>query len=310
LKGAFLIALDATGQLRFHRRHCPYCLTRSLSNGATLYYHPVLEAKLVTSGGLAFSVATEFIDNRDGGEKQDCELRAFQRLAPKLKGRYPRLAVTLLGDALYACAAFFDVCRQNRWNFIVTFKQGSIPALFEEYQALRDLEGANRAEHFPDADTHQSFAWVNGLEHQGHKLDAFECVETVRGQAKQRYYAWLTNLPVGCASVVTLANQGGRQRWKIENQGFDVQKHHGYELEHAYSRRPVAAENFYYLLQIAHAINQLMIKGTLRKVFVKALGSLRNYYRRLAESLRNDLIGAEAVDPATAARIQIRLDTS
>jgi hypothetical protein len=310
LKGAFLIALDATGQLRFHRRHCPYCITQALSNGTTLYYHPVLEAKLVTSSGLAFSVASEFIDNRDGGEEQDCERKAFGRLAVKLKGRFPRLPVIILGDALYACAPFFDTCRRNGWRFIVTFKEGSLPALFEEYQALRDAQGSNRVQRLASADIRQRFAWVNGLDHQGHRVNAFECTETVRGKNKQTYHAWLTDLPVTEESVAQLSNQGGRQRWKIENQGFDVQKHHGYELEHAYSRKPVAAENFYYLLQVAHAINQLMIKGALRKVFAHVMGSLRNYYRRLAESLRNEAINPNTVEAWATKRIQIRLDTS
>ncbi len=42
-----------------------YCLSRKLTNGTTLYYHPVLEAKLVTADGFALSMMTEFIENRD-----------------------------------------------------------------------------------------------------------------------------------------------------------------------------------------------------------------------------------------------------
>jgi len=37
-------------------------LTKKLRNGKTLYYHPVLEAKLVTANGFAFSLATQFIE--------------------------------------------------------------------------------------------------------------------------------------------------------------------------------------------------------------------------------------------------------
>jgi hypothetical protein len=39
-------------------------------------------------------------------------------------------------------------------------------------------------------------------------------------------------------------------------------------------------------------------------------GSLANLAQRLAESLRNVLIPAEAIDPARAAAIHIRLNTS
>ena len=43
----FMIAIDGSGIVTFYERHCEHCLTRKLNNGMTLYYHPVLEAKLV-----------------------------------------------------------------------------------------------------------------------------------------------------------------------------------------------------------------------------------------------------------------------
>lgn len=58
----FMVAIDGTGRLTFPERHCSHCLTRT-QNGKTTYYHPVLEAKLVTANGLVFSLMTEFIEN-------------------------------------------------------------------------------------------------------------------------------------------------------------------------------------------------------------------------------------------------------
>jgi len=57
-----LVGVDGTGMLTFSERHCPYCMTRTYK-GHTLYYHPVLEAKLVTPTGFVFSLMTEFIEN-------------------------------------------------------------------------------------------------------------------------------------------------------------------------------------------------------------------------------------------------------
>ena len=80
----FVVSIDGTGTLSFSKRHCPYCLTRT-HNGKTLYYHNVLEAKLVTKNGFAFSLMTEFIENPgENPTKQDCELNAFYRLAEQL----------------------------------------------------------------------------------------------------------------------------------------------------------------------------------------------------------------------------------
>jgi hypothetical protein len=52
----FTVAVDGTGMLTFRERHCPFCLTKQLNNGETIYYHPVLEAKLVTANGFVFSI--------------------------------------------------------------------------------------------------------------------------------------------------------------------------------------------------------------------------------------------------------------
>jgi hypothetical protein len=34
--------------------------------------------------------------------KQDCETKAFKRLADKLKKMYPRMSIIILADSLYA----------------------------------------------------------------------------------------------------------------------------------------------------------------------------------------------------------------
>jgi hypothetical protein len=49
----------------------------------------------------------------------------------------------------------------------------------------------------------------------------------------------------------------GRRRWRIENEGFKVQKQHGYYLKHVFSEDYNAMKIHYFLIQIAHAISQL-----------------------------------------------------
>ena len=81
----FLIVIDGTGVLTFPERHCPHCLTVTHS-GHTTYYHPILEAKLVTHDGFVFFLMTEFVENpSQHPTKQGCELKAFYRLAKRLK---------------------------------------------------------------------------------------------------------------------------------------------------------------------------------------------------------------------------------
>lgn len=304
LYGCFLFAIDGSGLISYKKRHCPHCLTAKLSSGDTIYYHKVLEAKLVTHTGFAISVASEFIENaNEQVSVQDCELQAFYRLEKKLRSYFPRLNICLLLDALYACKEVFDICEGNRWRFIVSLKPGSIPTLFDEFMRLRDLETSNTTEIVEDGIV-QKLSWVNEIEHGGHKLNVFASERPTAENGK--FFAWVTNFAVGCRSVVQLANRGGRQRWKIENQGFNTQKNCGYHLGHAYSEDPNAAKCFYILLQIAHMLNQLMVKGSLVGDFSGQWGTLRNFARRLAESFRTVRVDEESLGTV----IQIRFNSS
>jgi hypothetical protein len=101
----------------------------------------------------------------------------------------------------------------------------------------------------------QDVRWMNDLpyvdtEQHAHTLAVIDCLETNRadGQPKTTRFRWVTNFNVTPTTVLTLANQGGRLRWKIENEGFNVQKHGGYALEHAYTQNPTAAKVFYFLI--------------------------------------------------------------
>jgi hypothetical protein len=314
LFGHLLVAVDGTGLFHFPTRHCEHCLERTV-NGQAHYFHPVLEAKLVTPEGLALSIGSEFIENAEAGaSKQDCELKAFRRLAERLHADFPQLRLCLLLDALYANGPVFDLCRANRWDFIITFKEGGLPALWTEYEALREQLPGNRRIETPAEGVRQTFAWVEDLrytddEDRDHRLAAFECREE-KGDATTRF-AWLTSLPVEAGTVAALGNRGGRLRWKIENEGFNAQKNGGFALEHVYGAGDWQMKDYYLLVQIAHLIVQLVERGDLLGDRASRLfGSLRAFGRRLAESLRHHLIDAEALDVAAAARIQIRLSPS
>ena len=100
-------------------------------------------------------------------------------------------------------------------------------------------------------------------------------------------------------------------RWKIENEGFNAQKNGGFELEHAYSQDEMAAKVFYYLLQIAHILFQLVEKGSLfRQAFPNGVGSLTNIAFRLLEAWRNLQLSTTGFLSLFNGRFQIRFDSS
>jgi hypothetical protein len=315
VQGHLLVVIDGTGQLFFRQQHCPHCL-RKTRDGQSQYYHHVLEAKLVTPEGLAISLDSEFIENADpAATKQDCELKAFARLAERLHRQYPQLRLCLGLDALYANGTVLEICQRFQWKYLITFKPGSLPALWQEYQTLLPLcPHHTRVVPKSPARPQQTLAWVHDLEHvdeqkRRHRLHALECREP--GPQGEQVFAWLTNFRVESRHAAELANGGGRCRWKIENEGFNVQKNGGFNLEHAYSTKNRQIKNWYLLLQIAHMILQLLERGSLLTAACQTLfGSLRNLAKRLAESLRHHLIPPEALDLPAAAAIQIRLNSS
>ncbi len=178
LQGCFPVMVDGSAFLSFKEQHCPQCLIHRHETH-TVYLHPVLEANLVDTRGLALSLASEFIENE--AVKQDCELKAFARLAQDLKAQFPQTRFCIGGDSLYACGPAFGICRDNQWSFVLTFKEGRTPALWKEFQSLLKLGPENRLIiHWPDK-TKQTFRWVNDLEHidekkRRHLLHALLCV--------------------------------------------------------------------------------------------------------------------------------------
>ena len=313
----FTICIDGTGRLVFSERHCPHCLTRT-HNGQTTYYHPVLEAKLVTPNGFAFSIMTVFIENPGPNPtKQDCELKAFYRLAKRLKQRFPRLPICLLLDGLFAGGPTFALCKKYRWKYLVVLQEGDLPSVHEEFEALLPLAPENHLRFLTGVQRQiqQGFHWMNDIayvdsEKREHTVAVIVCLETrpdADGNLRTTRFKWITNFDVKRNTVITLANEGGRLRWKIENEGFNVQKNGGYELEHAYTRNATASKIFYYLLQVAHIIAQLIEHGSLfRKAFPSGVGSAKNIAFRLLEAWRNFRLTDEQLRHILSMRIQIR----
>jgi hypothetical protein len=318
---------DGTGHLAFGQKHCARCL-RQRHGQHTYYLHQVLEAKFVGPAGLVSSVGSTFIENEPGWDqlpaderKQQCELKAMEALAPALKRAYPQLQICWLGDALWACGRGFQIAKTNGWSFVFTFKEGRLPALWREFQALLKLVPQQVVTmDLPDG-TKQEYRWVNRLDYvdsdqRPWTLNALQCRETPPG-GETKLFAWLTPLPLSRQTVVEVATKGGRPRWMIENEGFNWQKNSGMRLEHVYSTDPDKLKVYYLWLQIAHLLFLLVEKGSLLrrltaewgKKVLGWFGSRQNIGKRLLESLRTWAWPEESFAPANGT-IRIGLDSS
>jgi hypothetical protein len=317
----FLVAVDGTGYRSFSRQHCQHCLHQTRPDGTTIWFHHVLEGKLITSAGMVFSLASMMIENPKGEyDKQDCELKAFYRFVPMLRMLYPKLPMCLLLDSLYAGEPTLDLCEKYRLGFFIVFKQGAIPTLWDRAQRWIAKHPEARRTFYPNAKTKQVLRWAPALKYRDRLLHFISCEETKEGSEKPTYWAWLTDARPSERNVHELANWGARPRWKIENEGFNVQKNGDLALVHGYGGRGHALFGYYVLAQIAHMILQLIAHSDLlRKVrkgaatiTTSVLGyyrTLRNLTERLRESLRRDRLSEQSA-ACFAAQIQIRFDTS
>ncbi len=260
-----LVAIDGSGMMSHSEKHCEHCLTKTSKKGKTTYFHYVLEAKIVCHNGFSISVATEYIENPSGDfDKQDCEMKAFRRLVQKLRKMYPRLPVCITADGLYPNKTFFNICLENHYCYIVTFKDGNLPSVWDEVEALKVITPDNEHSEMiqiRNVKIRREYRQVNTIDYHGHIVNQVECdvtVKTPSGKIKKKRFVFLTDLEVTWSNVSEIC-QSGRLRWKIENEGFNVQKNHGYNMKHKYSRvSRRAAENYYQCLQIGHLINMLI----------------------------------------------------
>ena len=229
------------------------------------YSHQVLEAKLVCANGFSISLGTQWIENPEGDfDKQDCEAKAFKRLAKQLKRDFPRLPICIVADGLYPNEPFFETCRSNQWEYICTLKMGNLPSLRKEIDELKPCNIQNLEEDTEwkgDTKVTREYTWITQLSYRDIPLNWVRCVERKYdyegNQRSKTVFEYVISYPVTAKTIRKIIS-AGRLRQKIENEGFNTQKNLGYGLKHKYSRVSLqASKNYYQCLQIAHMINQL-----------------------------------------------------
>lgn len=262
-RGKLNIAIDGSGMYTFKEQHCEQCAVITSKNGKKRWYHNVLEAKIVTSNGFSISICTEWIENPKGDyDKQDCERKAMVRLTEKLKKSFPRTAICILADGLYPNNTFFQLCQDYQWSYIVTLKEGVLKNLWEKIRLInREFLSYQYTDNKTGILHKQAIRWINHVEFNKRTHNWIQLNEQQTNQSAklQKYkFVYLTDLDITHDNAHQIC-ENGRLRWKIEKQGFDQQKNHGYNISHKYCRKSYTGmKNFYQCCQIAHMINQLV----------------------------------------------------
>lgn len=294
------VILDGTGLFYFKEKHCENCLctTKKDEEGHSIkmYYHKVLEAKLVLSDRIILSLATEFIENESEDiSKQDCETNAAKRLLERLKKEYKRLPICIQGDALYATEPMMKMCRENGWQYLFTQKETRQKLIAENYEFLE--EGKDKTVVKNIGKELGTGKYANHVEVYAGKAEVMNVYEyqyicKEKGKEILIRFQWISSIELTKRNLEEMVT-AGRGRWKIENEGFNNQKNGLYRIEHINSRNSNAMKNHYLFTQIADILMQLYIAWN--PLVEEIQQSIKNTSSRLLESFRRQTVTDEDV---------------
>ena len=252
---------------------------RCHGDGRTTYHQYYLEAKIVAPNGMALSVHTEAIENPVGEfDKQDCELKAFQRLIATVAGKHPQMKFLVLLDSLYCNAPVITAIRAHKWGYSVGFKgaQQNRPLMDEFTEGLNACRTNRKTvtiRHNSRSVLILHLRWCNHASHLFNGTTLLNSLHYIEGTITRKFVdgrertfklTYIVHSEITSANVLEIF-QTCRQRWKIENQGFNFQKNHGLHLGHCFCSQGHAAHNYYLFAQMAHIVLQLTVLSDILK---------------------------------------------
>jgi len=326
IDGCYPIAIDGTQKLVrrgqwwddawLERRH------ESDEGDVVQQYVYVLEANLAFHNGVTLPLLSEFLSHGEGDpddEKQDCEQRAFHRLAQRLKKYFPRLPILVLLGGLYPNGPIMAHCRQNSWQFMIVLPDKCLPSVWQEVEALRPRVPHQR---YPQRwqGREQTFWWVNDIDYRydndHHHLsvhvvgceETWPAIDTETGERviKTARHVWLSSQPLEQNTVHTRCNLGARHRWGIEINML-IEKHQGYCYEHAFSQTWQAMKGYHYLMRLAHLINALALATKRVIEQVRQLG-VQAFLRWVRDTCANRWLPHDWIERFRHQNRQLRLE--
>ena len=101
--GYFQIVVDGTGLSNHSYNLNDNCIKKKYKDGKIAYCKYVLECKLIV-GNIVISLDSEWIENAENlneNQKQDCETKVFERMAKRIKKKYPQQKFIITADWIY-----------------------------------------------------------------------------------------------------------------------------------------------------------------------------------------------------------------
>lgn len=231
-----LIALDGMVYHSSTEISCPSCSTRRDRKGITHYYHATL-LPLMVQPDLEHVLACfpEMITPQDGSEKQDCERKAAKRWLQRWTHLFTPHSITYLGDDLFCNQPLCEQVIAHNQYFLFVCKPDSHIELYRWLASLTPHGQSHRRWNGQHGEIWH-WQWLNQVPIRAgdDALLVNWCdLQITHEESGEILYhnSWATNhdLHADCIEDVCTF---GRTRWKIENEGINVLKTKGYNVEH------------------------------------------------------------------------------
>jgi hypothetical protein len=283
LDGHVIISGDGTGHFSSNNVSCPHCCKKELQNGTVTYYHQMFGACIVHPDKKnVIPLCPEVILNQDGSSKNDCERNACKRFLENFRREHPHLKAILVEDGLSSTGPHIRMLEEYALRYILGAKPGDHQYLFEQ---LDTSENTEDYEIKTDDGYYHQFRFLNNASLNKSNLDLRVNVLEYRvtdPKGKEINFSWVTNIKLSTSNVLKIA-EGGRARWKIENETFNTLKNLGYNFEHNYGHgKKHLSTIFCMLMMLAFLIDQVQeICCTLFQRCKKRAGTYRNLWEEM-----------------------------
>ena len=315
LKNNYLFNIDGSQYFTSEKIKCPSCLIKESSKNKEKikYYHLILQGTIVHPDmNQVIPFAPEEISNNDGTEKQDCEINASIRMLKRIKKDHPKLSLTINGDGLYSNNTIIrEIKSLKNYHFILVAKPGNHKFLFELVDAFKKNGGMKKLQIIKKKKNGKSqtfdYAWRNNIPLNGRKnseyINYFEYTLTNEEGKKTRHNSWVTDIEINEKNIDKMV-AGGRSRWKIENEVFNILKNQGYHVEHNFGHGTKNLSFNFFLLNLLaftwHQILELNDKNyiNLRSRFSKQFiwEDIRVLFRKLLYNDWDDILEEILID--------------
>ena len=158
------------------------------------------------------------------------------------------------GDALYASKKFMDFSTSLEYEYIIRYKKGSMSTIMEEFERITKV-------------VIDHYEYVNNLGYGSGTKKSEGVTNVIRYAHDDEDFMFITSFKIDNKNYKDMMALG-RNRWMIENEGFNEQKNGVLEISHKFSENYNVTKVNYLLMQFAHTLLTLLNHGD---VLVKRL---------------------------------------